>query len=442
MGAPRFSILTPVYETPAGVLRAMLRSVRRQRFGDWELCLVDDASTAPHVAARCSSAAERRGPRGSGSAPRGQRRHRRGLQRRAGDGPRASSSPCSTTTTSSTPKRWRWSRRRSTQSRRPTTSTPTRTRSTASACHFGPFFKPDWSPERMRTQMYTCHLSVLRRSLVEEVGGFDPEFEGSQDWDLVLKVTERARAVVHVPRVLYHWRALETSTAGGGEDAKPWAFEAGTRAVAGPLRADRAAGPGRARRGSCPASTTCSPALDRRAEGQHRDPHQRAAARGPLRGGDAGRALRAQHRRELQLRQLRDRLRRRRLDRPRRARRARGDRRRPPAARPLRRRVQLLGEDQPRRRPQRGRAPAAAQRRHGGRHPGLDRADGDVRAEPGDRRRRRPPALGGRAPPARRGPLRGRASRPPLPRLHAAASRATRTTPAWRRTASRSPAPA
>jgi GT2 family glycosyltransferase len=79
--------------------------------------------------------------------------------------------------------------------------------------------------------MYTCHLSVLRRSLVEEVGGFDPEFEGSQDWDLVLKVTERARAVVHVPRVLYHWRMLATSAAGGGEAAKPYAFEAGKRAV-------------------------------------------------------------------------------------------------------------------------------------------------------------------------------------------------------------------
>ncbi len=97
--------------------------------------------------------------------------------------------------------------------------------------HFGPFCKPDWSPERMRTQMYTCHLSVLRRSLVEEVGGFDPEFEGSQDWDLVLRVTERARSVVHIPRVLYHWRAIETSAASGDEAVKPWAFEAGTRAV-------------------------------------------------------------------------------------------------------------------------------------------------------------------------------------------------------------------
>ena len=113
--------------------------------------------------------------------------------------------------------------------------------------------------------MYTCHLSVLRRSLVEEVGGFDPDFEGSQDWDLVLKVTERARAVIHVPQVLYHWR-IEGSTSaagGGGEAAKPWAFEAGTRAIAGALRADRLARDGSRGTRATPASTT-SPGADRR----------------------------------------------------------------------------------------------------------------------------------------------------------------------------------
>ncbi len=96
--------------------------------------------------------------------------------------------------------------------------------------HAGPFLKPDWSPERMRTQMYTCHLSVFRRQLVEEIGGFDAEFEGSQDWDLVLRATERARTVVHIPRVLYHWRGIATSAA-AGEQVKPWAFEAGKCAV-------------------------------------------------------------------------------------------------------------------------------------------------------------------------------------------------------------------
>ena len=78
--------------------------------------------------------------------------------------------------------------------------------------------------------MYTSHLSVLRTSLVREVGGFREGFDGSQDHDLVLRVTERARRVVHVPEVLYHWRAVEGSTAVDIE-AKPYAETAGIRAV-------------------------------------------------------------------------------------------------------------------------------------------------------------------------------------------------------------------
>jgi GT2 family glycosyltransferase len=226
---PRFSIVTPVYETPAGVLRAMLRSVRRQRFRDWELCLVDDASSRPQVAAQLV-AAQRRDPRIR-------------VKRRQGNGGIVAASnealemargefvvlldhddklhPDALTFVAEA------------LDDEPTADYlyTDEDKIDRAGLHFGPFCKPDWSPERMRTQMYTCHLSVLRRSLVEEVGGFDPDFEGSQDWDLVLKVTERARSVVHIPRVLYHWRALETSTAGNGESVKPWAFEAGQHAV-------------------------------------------------------------------------------------------------------------------------------------------------------------------------------------------------------------------
>jgi GT2 family glycosyltransferase len=226
---PRFSILTPVYDTPAEVLRAMLRSVGRQRCGDWELCLVDDASPAPHVG-QVLAAAERADPRihvlrresngGIVAASNDALKMARGefvalldhddeLHRNALDfvDEAIRANPNADYVYTDEDKIDEHGR------------------------HSGPFFKPDWSPERMRTQMYSCHLSVLRRSLVEEVGGFDPAFEGSQDWDLVLKVTERARRVVHVPKVLYHWRMLQSSAAGGGEAAKPWAFEAGRRAV-------------------------------------------------------------------------------------------------------------------------------------------------------------------------------------------------------------------
>lgn len=112
-----------------------------------------------------------------------------------------------------------------------------------------PFHKPDWSPERLRHHMYTGHLSVLRRSLALEVGGFRATYDGSQDHDLVLRVTERARQVVHVPRVLYHWRQVEGSAA-DDPHAKPYAWDAGVRAVQDHL--DRVGIPARVEKGERP----------------------------------------------------------------------------------------------------------------------------------------------------------------------------------------------
>ncbi|MEZ5342994.1 MAG: glycosyltransferase [Acidimicrobiales bacterium] len=92
------------------------------------------------------------------------------------------------------------------------------------------YLKPGWSPERLRSNMYVGHLGVYRRSLVNEVGGFREGFDGSQDHDLALRVTERARRIVHVPRICYHWRESDTSTA-LDPSSKDWAFDAGVRAV-------------------------------------------------------------------------------------------------------------------------------------------------------------------------------------------------------------------
>jgi O-antigen biosynthesis protein len=226
---PRFSILTPVYDTPADVLSAMLESVRRQTFEDWELCLVDDASPGTHVL-EILEAAQRADPR------------IRVVKRDSNGGIVAASNDALAMAKGEFVALLDHDDELHAEALAAVDEAlganpevdyvyTDEDKVTASGRHAGPFFKPDWSPDRLRTQMYTCHFSVLRRTLVEEVGGFDPEFEGSQDWDLILKVSERARAIVHVPRILYHWRMLETSAAGGGESAKPWAFEAGQRAV-------------------------------------------------------------------------------------------------------------------------------------------------------------------------------------------------------------------
>ena len=92
-----------------------------------------------------------------------------------------------------------------------------------------PFFKPDWSPDTLMSTMYTCHVSCVRRSLLDEVGPLRSEFDGSQDWDLTLRVTERARRIAHIPKVLYHWRIIPASVA-ADLAAKPYAIEAGRRA--------------------------------------------------------------------------------------------------------------------------------------------------------------------------------------------------------------------
>jgi glycosyltransferase involved in cell wall biosynthesis len=95
---------------------------------------------------------------------------------------------------------------------------------------YGPVFKPDWSPELLLSYMYFGHIFAPRRELFLAEGGFRPGFEGCQDFDLALRLTDKPRRIAHIPRVLYHWRCLPTSTASSGA-AKPEAFERGRRAI-------------------------------------------------------------------------------------------------------------------------------------------------------------------------------------------------------------------
>jgi glycosyltransferase involved in cell wall biosynthesis len=95
---------------------------------------------------------------------------------------------------------------------------------------YDPFFKPDWSPDLLLSQMYSGHLSLYRRSLVEQIGGFREGYEGSQDYDLVLRFTELTDRIHHIPKVLYHWRTVEGSTA-ADPTAKEYAYVAGRRAL-------------------------------------------------------------------------------------------------------------------------------------------------------------------------------------------------------------------
>lgn len=92
-----------------------------------------------------------------------------------------------------------------------------------------PFFKPDWSPDTFMSYMYTCHFSVFRKSLVDELGGLRVGYEGSQDYDLVLRIMEKTRNIGHVPKILYHWRTRKESTA-NDLTAKPYIIESTIKA--------------------------------------------------------------------------------------------------------------------------------------------------------------------------------------------------------------------
>ncbi len=96
-----------------------------------------------------------------------------------------------------------------------------------------PFFKPEWSPELLYSCMYLGHLTAYRRSFVNDLGGFRKEFDLSQDYDLALRATERARGVHHIPRVLYHWREHRESGSRGG---KPEARRTNLAALADAMR--------------------------------------------------------------------------------------------------------------------------------------------------------------------------------------------------------------
>ncbi len=99
-----------------------------------------------------------------------------------------------------------------------------------------PFFKPDWSPDTFLTKMYTCHFGVYRRALVEAIGGFRSQFDGAEDYDLVLRLTERTDRIFHIPDILYSWRMHPLSTASGSRDVKTYAYESGVRAITDALR--------------------------------------------------------------------------------------------------------------------------------------------------------------------------------------------------------------
>ena len=224
---PLISVITPVYETQPAHLAACIASVAAQTHGNWEHLLVDDGSSSPRVGEALASAAQRdrrvrifRHDRNAGivAASTTALEQARGeyvamldhddvlapnaLQRLGNalrDHPDASFAYSDNDVL-----------RRDGRLAEP-------------------FFKPDFSPERLRNHNYVLHCVMAPIARVRAVGGFRPGFDGAQDHDLLLRLSELGPPV-HVPEVLYHWREAPASVASDPR-AKPYAYEAGVRAV-------------------------------------------------------------------------------------------------------------------------------------------------------------------------------------------------------------------
>ncbi|MEI3394912.1 MAG: glycosyltransferase [Clostridia bacterium] len=101
---------------------------------------------------------------------------------------------------------------------------------TAKGPRYGVFFKPDFSPYTLNSANYICHFSIFKKELMDKLGGFRSEYDGSQDFDIVARASELTQNIVHIPKVLYHWRAHKNSTA-QNSDSKPYAFEIGKKVI-------------------------------------------------------------------------------------------------------------------------------------------------------------------------------------------------------------------
>ena len=229
-GKPLISVLTPVHNPPLHMLEEAIASVRSQSFAAWELCLVDDCSTDPEVIAALERHAE--------SDPR--------IRLRRHDTAGAISAATNTALELATGEYIALLDHDDTLAAdalervavqiaaQPDLDMIYTDEDTVLDGHpIWLHLKPDWSPDTLRTNGYTCHLGVYRRALVSEIGGFRSAFDGSQDVDMILRLIERTDRIAHIPRVLYHWRVHASSTAGG--DAKPYAYVAARNAIAAHL---------------------------------------------------------------------------------------------------------------------------------------------------------------------------------------------------------------
>jgi GT2 family glycosyltransferase len=227
---PLLSVLLPVYNTPEKWLCRAIESVQNQVYPHWELCVADDCSPSPKLRRLLEKFARR------------DSRIRVCYRAENGHICRSSNSALELCQGDFTvlldhddelpPHALFHIAWEATQHPDASIIFSDEDKVDSGGVRSDPYFKPGWNYDLLLGQNCVSHLGAFRTSVMREVGGFRPGYEGSQDWDLTLRVVAHSglQSVRHIPRVLYHWRTLPTSTASSME-AKPYAASAGRRAV-------------------------------------------------------------------------------------------------------------------------------------------------------------------------------------------------------------------
>ena len=225
---PLVSIITPVYNTPLDVLEAAINSVRTQTYENWQLCLVDDCSTSEEPRTLCRRLAsldprinflERSENGGIAAASNSALEMAEGEYIALLDHDDLLRSDALTEVVRAI-------------NRFPQVEFlySDEDKLFADGSYDHSYAKSGWSPDLHMSYNYVCHFAVFSRDLLQRVDGWRLGFDGAQDYDLALRATEIANAIVHIPRNLYHWRVLPGSTS-AGVDQKNDAWDAGRRAL-------------------------------------------------------------------------------------------------------------------------------------------------------------------------------------------------------------------
>ena len=227
----KFSILVPLYNTPKKFLNEMIESVVRQTYGKWELCLAD-GSDESHIE-EISKEVEKYSSKDS-------RIKYKKLKKNEGISGNTNESLKMATgdfivlfdhDDLLTPDAlYEFSRVIENNPNCDCIYSDEDKINGRGTRYFDPHFKPDYNIDLLCSENYICHLFAVRKTLTDKYGGFRAEYDGSQDHDFILRMTEHARETVHIPKILYHWRVHKNSTAQDLEN-KMYCFESGRKAV-------------------------------------------------------------------------------------------------------------------------------------------------------------------------------------------------------------------